>query len=150
MRLRDAWHMKGCTPFVSGKLCEIPFLGIFGSKPRTHFVAWKFRQLQYKLCEKKAKENQSQKHNWAGPGVSVNLVSRPMQLQLGPVAPIKRKKSILQSFYCPRSIFNPDVQNQESCKLQVSKPFIFHPSPVSKAVCADVRAVFPFFLSLQI
>ena len=52
--------------------------------------------------------------------------------------------------YCARLIFNVDVQNQESCNHQVSKPFVFHPSPVSRAVCTNVRAVFPLsFFSLS-
>ena len=40
--------------------------------------------------------------------------------------------------YCVRPFFNLDVQYQESFNLQVSKPFIFQPCPISKAVYADV------------
>ena len=73
------------------------------------------------------------------------------QMEKEPIIALRLEKIHFTVFnYCARSIFNLDVQNQESCNLQVSKPFVFHPSPVSRAVCADVKAVFLFFLSLQI
>jgi len=48
--------------------------------------------------------------------------------------PGKEKVFFTTFNYCVGSIFNLNVQNQESFNLQLSKQFDFHPSPVSKAV----------------
>ena len=55
-----------------------------------------------------------------------------------------KEKVVFTTFnYRAGSIFNLDAQNQKSCNLQLSKPFGFQPYHCS-------RAVFPFFLSLQL
>jgi hypothetical protein len=56
----------------------------------------------------------------------------------------EKKKVLFMTFnYCVRPFSNLDVQNQESFNLQVSKPFVFQPCPVSRAVYADMAPSHP-------